>query len=270
MSATGKSGRITAPGLARMKRRGEKIVVLTAYDALFARLEDEAGVDCILVGDSVGMVYGGRPDTLAVTVEQMLYHTRYVSAGVKRALVITDMPFLSVQASEREALLACGRMLAEGGAAGVKIEGGRQVEGVIRRLVDCGIPVMGHLGLTPQSIHQLGGYTTRGRKKAEAERIFEDARRLEQAGCFSIVLEKVAPDLAARVTGKLKIPTIGIGSGPDTDGQVLVNMDLLGLFEEFKPGFVRHFARLAPEVRQAVGDYARAVREGEFPRPDEI
>jgi 3-methyl-2-oxobutanoate hydroxymethyltransferase len=270
MSAEGNQRPVTAPGLRRMKEKGRRIVALTAYDALFARLQDQAGVDLILVGDSVGMVYGGRQDTLAVTVEQMVYHTACVRRGVERALLVTDMPFLSVQGDPHEALKACGRMLAEGGAQAVKIEGCAAVSQTIRRVVECGIPVMGHLGLVPQSIHRLGGYGQRGKDAGEAARLVEDAHALQEAGCFSLVLEKVEPGLAQRITRELAIPTIGIGSGPDCDGQVLVNVDLLGLYEEIQPAFVRRFAQLAGQVRGAVGAYAEAVRDGSFPGPGEL
>ena len=270
MSRQGKTKAVTTVSLRRMKEKGERIVAVTAYDALFARLEDQAGADIILVGDSVGMVYGGRSDTLAVTVEQMVYHTACARRGTERALLVTDMPFLSVQGEPAEALKACGRMLAEGGAQAVKVEGCGPVLETIRRIVDTGIPVMGHLGLIPQSIHRLGGYGQRGRSPEEAERLAADARLLEAAGCFSLVLEKMEPGLAAAITRELRIPTIGIGSGPDCDGQVLVNMDLLGLYEELQPAYVRRFAELAGEVRRAVGDYARAVREGSFPGPGEV
>lgn len=269
MSREGKNRPLTTPGLLRMKEKGQRIVAVTAYDALFARLEDQAGVDLILVGDSVGMVYGGRADTLSVTVEQMVYHTACVRRGVERALVITDMPFLSVQGNPDEALRHCGRMLSEAGAQGVKIEGCAALD-TLTRIVDCGIPVMGHLGLIPQSIHRLGGYGQRGRSADEAARLLEDAHRLEDAGCFSLVLEKVEPELAERISASLRIPTIGIGSGAGCDGQVLVNMDLLGLYEEIQPAFVRRFAELAGPVREALRDYATAVRDGSFPGPGEI
>ena len=269
MSRVGKNRTVTTTSLLHMKEKGERIVAITAYDALFARLQDQAGVDLVLVGDSVGMVYGGRGDTLAVTVDQIVYHTACARRGVERALLVSDMPFLSVNGEPAEALRACGRMLAEGGAQAVKVEGCSALE-TIRRLVDTGIPVMGHLGLIPQSIHRLGGYGQRGRSAAEAERLAVDARRLEEAGCFSLVLEKVEPGLAGRISRELRIPTIGIGSGPDCDGQVLVNADLLGLYEELQPPFARRFARLAGEVRRAVGEYARAVREGSFPGPGEV
>lgn len=270
MSVEGKVRVHTVTSLLRMKAKGERMVAITAYDALFARLQDQAGVDILLVGDSVGMVYGGRADTLAVTVDQMVYHTACVRRGASRALVVSDMPFLSVQGSFDDALANCGRMLSEGGAQAVKIEGCAAVEATIRRLVDCGIPVMGHLGLIPQSIHRLGGYGQRGRSEEEAARLLDEARRLEAAGCFSVVLEKVEPKLAARITQELGIPTIGIGSGPGCDGQVLVNVDLLGLYEELEPAFVRRFANLAEPVREAVAAYAGAVREGSFPGPGEL
>jgi 3-methyl-2-oxobutanoate hydroxymethyltransferase len=270
MSVEGKARAHTVASLRRMKSRGERLVAVTAYDALFARLQDQAGVDILLVGDSVGMVYGGNSDTLSVTVEQMVYHTACVRKGTTRALVVTDMPFLSVQGSFEEALTHCGRMVSQGGAQAVKIEGCPAVEGTIRRLVECGIPVMGHLGLIPQSIHRLGSWGQRGRSEEEAARLLDEAHRLQEAGCFSLVLEKVEPGLAERITGDLSIPTIGIGSGPQCDGQVLVNVDLLGLYEEIEPAFARRFARLADPVRDAVAAYALAVREGSFPSRDEI
>jgi 3-methyl-2-oxobutanoate hydroxymethyltransferase len=270
MSKAGTISRVTTRSFFRKKKKAEKIVVLTAYDAMFARFEDEAGVDCILVGDSVGMVYGGNDTTLSVTVEQMVYHSASVSRGVSRAMVVSDMPFLSVQGSHEEALSNCGRMLSEGGANAVKIEGGTHMAATIKFLTDRGIPVMGHLGLVPQSINKLGGYGTRGRSSKEAESIFEDAKLLQESGCFSIVLEKVEASLAARITEELKIPTIGIGSGNTCDGQVLVVMDMLGLYEDFKPGFVRHFAQLAKPVKDAIADYANEVRSGGFPNKSEI
>lgn len=270
MSTQGKQRAVSITTLRRMKKRGDRICSVTAYDALFAKLEDDAGVDLILVGDSLGMVVQGRDDTLAVTVDEMVYHTRCVRRGVNRALLVTDMPFLSVQGSIEEGLRACGRMLAEGGAQAVKIEGCAAVLPVIRRLVECGIPVMGHLGLVPQSIHQLGGWGMRGKSAPEAERILADAQALEEAGCFSLVLERIPPELAARVTQALSIPTIGIGSGAGTDGQILVNMDMLGLYEDMQAPFVRRFASLAEPVREAMRDYLRAVRSGEFPAGDEV
>ncbi len=262
--------RLSVDFFAQARQQGRKLVVLTAYDALFARLEDQAGVDAILVGDSAGMVVAGHDSTLPVTMEQMLYHTQCVSRGVQRAFVIADMPFLSVQVSREQALVNCGRMLAEGGAQAVKIEGGTAMAPTIRAIVEAGMPVMGHVGLVPQSIHTLGSYRTRGVDTTEARRIREDVLALQDAGCFSIVLEKVEPGLAAELTELLAIPTIGIGSGAGCSGQVLVNADMLGLFEEFRPRFVRRFAELADEVRRAVGEYATAVRSGDFPRKDEI
>ena len=262
--------RLSVQHFARSKQEGNKIVVLTAYDALFARLEDQAGVDAILVGDSAGMVVAGHETTLPVTMEQMLYHAACVTRGVKRAFVIVDMPFLSVQISREQALTNCGRMLAETGVQAVKIEGGGAIASTIASIVDAGIPVMGHLGLIPQSIHSLGSYRTRGTETSEAETLRHDALALQDAGCFSLVLEKVEPGLAREISASLRIPTIGIGSGVDCDGQVLVNVDMLGLFEEFKPRFVRQFAHLAEDVRRAVGEYATAVRSGEFPGKDEV
>jgi 3-methyl-2-oxobutanoate hydroxymethyltransferase len=270
MSRPISSKAITIKSFLRKKKRGEKIVVLTAYDALFARLQDDGGVDCLLVGDSVGMVLGGQTDTLSVTLDQMIYHTASVRRGIKRALLVTDMPFLSVQTGESAALIACGRVLSEGHANAVKIEGGQTIAPTIRHIVQAGIPVMGHIGLTPQSINQLGGWGMQGKSASAKEILMEDALALEDAGCFSIVLEKVEPTLAAEISERLTIPTIGIGSGSGTDGQVLVNMDMLGLFEEFKPGFVRRFANLAAEVRLATKEFSDAVRKGDFPSKEEI
>ena len=267
MSKESELKKVTVPDFRRWKKRGEKIVVLTAYDMLLAALEDAAGVDCILVGDSVGMVFSGYESTLPVTLEQMLYHTRAVRRGVKRALLVTDMPFLTFQISPEETLRNAGKLLQEGGAEAVKIEG--PYHETITRLVGAGIPVMGHLGLTPQSINQLGGYGVRGKGQKEAERILQQARDLENAGCFSIVLEKIPAALAAEISAALKIPTIGIGAGPHCDGQVLVNYDMLGLFEEFQPRFVRRYARLAATVREAVSDFVRDVRSGDFPSSGE-
>ncbi len=269
MSVQGRNKVVSLPALQRMKQRGTKICCVTAYDALFAHLQDEAGVDLILVGDSLGMVVQGKDDTLSVTLDDMVYHTRCVRRGVQHAFLVTDMPFMSVQVSLEEGLRACARVMAEGGAQAVKIEGCGAVLPLIEKLVACGIPVMGHLGLTPQSLHQLGGWGMRGKKNAEAERIIKDAKRLEEAGCFSLVLERIPAELARHITAESSIPTIGIGSGTGTDGQVLVNMDLLGLYE-MKAPFVRRFASMADEVRRAMGDYVAAVRDGSFPAENEI
>ncbi|MBL7033212.1 MAG: 3-methyl-2-oxobutanoate hydroxymethyltransferase [Candidatus Delongbacteria bacterium] len=263
MSKEGKLNKITVPQLQRLKEQGEKISVLTAYDLLFATLEDQAGVDCILVGDSVGMVFAGYENTLPVTLDEMIYHTRAVRRGVKRALLVTDMPFLTFQISPRETLRNAGRIMQEGGAEAVKIEGAYCE--TVELLTKAGIPVMGHLGLTPQSIHQFGGYSLRGKSDSERQQIIQAARDLETAGCFSLVLEKIPADLATEISAMLKIPTIGIGAGVGCDGQVLVNYDMLGLFEDFKPRFVRHYAQLAEEIRQAVAAYVQDIKLGNFP-----
>jgi 3-methyl-2-oxobutanoate hydroxymethyltransferase len=261
--------KITTVCLQDMKRRGEKIAVLTAYDALFARLEDQAGIDVILVGDSAAMVVAGNSTTLTATMEQMLYHVRCVSKGVQHALLTADMPFLSFQVSPEHAVANAGRFLAEAGAEAVKLEGGRPILDAVKRLVDVGIPVMGHLGLTPQSINKFGGWEVRAREKSEAQILLDDARALEDAGAFAIVLEKIPAPLAANVTKALAIPTIGIGSGPNCDGQVLVNYDMLGLYDQLNLKFVRKYRRLAEEVNGAVKEFIRDIRDGSFPSADE-
>jgi 3-methyl-2-oxobutanoate hydroxymethyltransferase len=253
----------------RQMKSKEKIAVLTAYDRLMAQLLDESGIDAILVGDSVGMVVAGYATTLPVTMEEIIYHTRIVRRGVKRALVIGDMPFMSYQASIADALRNAGRFLQQGGAEAVKVEGGRHMAETIRKMTQIGIPVMGHLGLTPQSIHQFGGYQVRGKEPEEAQRLLEDARILTEAGCFSIVLEKIPSHLARQISGQIAIPTIGIGAGSDCDGQVLVTHDMLGLFEEFRPKFVRQYAQLAETMRGAFGHYIQDVKGGTFPGPKE-
>jgi len=263
LSKEGTLKKITVPVLQRMKEQGEKICVLTAYDVLFASLEDQAGVDCILVGDSVGMVCAGYENTLPVTLDDMIYHTRAVRRGVKRALLVTDMPFLTFQVSPQEALRNAGRIIQEAGAEAVKIEG--PWCDAVEAITAAGIPVMGHLGLTPQSVNQFGGYGLRGKRTEEREQILQAALDLETAGCFSLVLEKIPADLATEISTALRIPTIGIGAGAGCDGQVLVNYDMLGLFEEFKPRFVRQYARLAAEVRQAVSNFVTDIKKGEFP-----
>jgi len=257
--------RVTVPELRRKKERGEKIAVLTAYDATMARLLDRAGVDALLVGDSLGMVVLGHETTLPVTMEQMIHHTQAVSRGATRALVIADMPFLSYQVSAEEAVRNAGRLLKEGGAAAVKLEGGQPIVDVVKRLVDIGIPVMGHLGLLPQSVNRIGGYGKQATSPADAEALANDARRLEEAGAFAIVLEQIPADLARAVTGSLSIPTIGIGAGPDCDGQVLVSYDMLGLFDGFVPSFVKQYAHLAETVVEAARTYVADVREKQFP-----
>ncbi len=254
--------------LAEKKSRGEKITMLTAYDATMARLLDRAGIDVLLVGDSLGMVIMGHDTTLPVTLEAMIHHTRAVANGARRALVVADMPFLTYQVSVSEAVRNAGRLVQEGGAKAVKIEGGTAVADAVRRLVDIGIPVMGHVGLTPQSVHKLGGYRAIGKTKPEADRVIEDARALEQAGAFSVVLESVPAEVAAAITRELKIPTIGIGAGPHCDGQVLVSYDALGLFDEFVPSFVKKYADLAPVIVEAAKEYISDVESGRFPAPD--
>jgi 3-methyl-2-oxobutanoate hydroxymethyltransferase len=259
---------VTVVELLKMKERGERIVVLTCYDALFARLLDAAGVDVLLVGDSVNEVLAGAASTLSATLEQMIYHTKIVRRGSARALVVCDMPFLSYQVSREEAIRNCGRVLAETGCQAVKLEGGEPMAPTVRALVDVGIPVMGHLGLTPQSVHALGGHRVQGRDAASAERLKRDAGALQDAGAFAVVLELVPAPLASQITKALTIPTIGIGAGPACDGQVLVLHDMLGLNDRFDAKFVKRYAALGAEVREAVELYAAEVREGRYPGPE--
>jgi 3-methyl-2-oxobutanoate hydroxymethyltransferase len=247
------------------KRRGEKIAMLTAYDAALARLFDAAGVDVLLVGDSVGMVALGYATTLPVTLDAMVHHTAAVSRGASRALIVADMPFLTYQVSTGDAVRNAGRLLQEGGAAAVKLEGGRPVLDVVRRLVEVGIPVMGHLGLLPQSVNQQGGYRKRGTDDEEADAILDAAVALEQAGAFAVVLEAIPAALAARITTAVKIPTIGIGAGPDCDGQVLVSYDMLGLSGDAVPPFVKTYARVGESIGAAARAYVAEVRAGTFP-----
>ncbi len=262
MPETPKQVRTTT--LKQRKARGEKIAMLTAYDASMARWLDQAGVDVLLVGDSLGTVIMGLPTTIPVTMDVMVHHTRAVVRGVERALVVADLPFLSWQISREEAMRNAGRLLQEGGAAAVKLEGGQDAA-VIRRLVDAGIPVMGHLGLTPQSVHQLGGYVTQGRGEAAAARIREEARKMAEAGAFALVLECVPAALAGEITRELAIPTIGIGAGPDCDGQVLVSYDAFGLYPGAVPSFVKRYAELGEVVLNATRAYIEDVRSGRFP-----
>ena len=262
--------RVTVNDFQKMKAAGEKIAVVTAYDATAARLVDAAGVDCILVGDSLGMVFQGQDSTLPVTLEQMIYHTAAVRRGLARAgggraHLVGDLPFGSYQASADEAVRSAARLLAEGGAEAVKLEGGRDFAEVVRRVVRAGIPVMGHVGLTPQSVHKLGGYLVQGKDEERARQLLRDAQELEAAGCYAIVLECIPSELARFMTGRLSIPTIGIGAGPDCDGQVLVLNDLIGLDESFKPKFVKRFGAVGQAVSAAVGAYVREVREQAFP-----
>lgn len=257
--------RVTTHELLRMKRDGEKIVMLTAYDALFASLLDEAGVDVVLVGDSVNTVLCGEDTTLSATLEQMIYHGRIVRRGVRRAQVVVDLPFLSYQVSVEDAKRNVGRVLKETGAHAVKLEGGAAVAPTVAALTALGVPVMGHLGFTPQAVHALGGYRVQGREPGAAERLVADADALAAAGAYSVVLELIPAPLAGRVTQAIEIPTIGIGSGPQCDGQVLVLHDMLGLNEAFAPKFLKRYAALAERVRDAVGTFAREVREGTYP-----
>jgi 3-methyl-2-oxobutanoate hydroxymethyltransferase len=268
--STGSSGRrTTVRRLLEMKERGEKIVALTAYDYLFARLVDEVGADVVLVGDSLGQVVLGHDTTLQVTLDDMVRHGQAVRRGVQHALLVVDMPFLSFHVSPEDTVRNAGRILAETGAEAVKLEGGSERACQhVERLVSAGIPVMGHVGLTPQSVHALGGYRVQGRDDLAAERIRGEARALAEAGCFSLVLELVPARLAADITAATPVPTIGIGAGAACDGQVLVLYDMLGLNEGFQPRFLRRFADLAGETRKGVEAYARAVRDGEYPGPE--
>jgi 3-methyl-2-oxobutanoate hydroxymethyltransferase len=266
--ATDKPSKVTVPALARKKRDGQRITMLTAYDATFARLLDSCDVDILLVGDSLGMVIQGTDNTLAVSIEEMIYHTRAVVRGTQRAHVVADMPFMSYQASVEEGVRNAGRLLKEGRAEAVKLEGGRRHADLVRRLTEVGIPVMGHIGLTPQSIHAMGGYRVQGKQEQQAREIVEDARVLEEAGIYSLVLEGIPQEVAREITERLSIPTIGIGAGPHCDGQVLVIYDLLGMDPDFAPKFLKKYDNLGDRIRQAVGRYTEEVRQGVFPGPE--
>ena len=261
--------RLSIHDFRKMKAAGEKIAMVTAYDATMARLVDEGGADAILVGDSLGMVFQGHDSTLPVTLEHMLYHTAAVRRGLARsggrAHLTADMPFGSYQASADEAVKSAIRLVAEGGAEAVKLEGGADFAEVIRRIIRAGVPVMGHIGLTPQSVHKMGGYVVQGKDAEKAHRLLRDARAIEEAGCFALVLECIPAELARIITSQLAIPTIGIGAGVHCDGQVLVVNDLLGLDGAFRPRFVKRFAEEGAAVRGAVGAYAGEVRSGAFP-----
>jgi 3-methyl-2-oxobutanoate hydroxymethyltransferase len=252
---------VTVPEFVAAKARGIKLTMLTAYDCTMARLLDNAGVDSILVGDSLGMVVQGQPDSLGVTLDEMVYHTRLVMRGVRRSLVIADLPFMSYQVSPQQALESAGRIIKEGGAHGVKLEGGQRSAPAVAAITGADVPVMGHIGLTPQSVRRLGGFKV----QRDAERILDDARAIEAAGAFALVVECVPTELAARITETVKIPTIGIGAGPQCDGQILVTPDILGLFDELRPRFVKQYADLGQEVTRAVEAYCRDVHEGAFP-----
>ncbi len=258
------SSRLTVPELIAKKGK-EKIVALTAYDVLFAKILDEAGIDLILVGDSAAMIIMGYEDTLPITMEEMLVFTKAVSRGTKRALVVGDMPFLSYQVSDEEAIRNAGRFLKEGGAQAVKIEGGKEMASRIAAIVRAGIPVLGHIGLTPQTATLLGGFKVQGRDLDSARKLLEDADALVEAGVFALVLECVPRELSAIITERVPVPTIGIGAGAEVDGQILVLHDLLGLFEGFRPKFVKAYTHLAVESRRALSQYITEVKNGKFP-----
>ncbi len=257
--------RISINDIKEMKSKKEKIVMLTAYDYSTAKLVDEAGIPLILVGDSLGMVMLGYESTIPVTMDEMIHHTKAVVRGTKQALVIGDMPFMTYHTNISDALRNAARFIQEGGAQAIKLEGGVHVAETVKRIVECGIPVMGHIGLTPQSIHQLGGHKVQGKTTEAAERLLKDARALEQAGAFAVVLELVPALLSKLITNKLSIPTIGIGAGPDCDGQVQVISDLLGLFSDFVPKHAKQYAKLAGLIRTALADYIDEVKSGKFP-----
>ena len=257
--------RVTIIDIKEMKQRKEKIPMLTAYDYVTAKIVDEAGVPLILVGDTLGMVMLGYESTIPVTMEEMIHHTKAVVRGAKKALIIGDMPFMTYHVSVSDALHNATRFIQEGGAQAVKLEGGEVVAEKVRRLVDCGIPVMGHIGLTPQSKHQLGGFKARGKKVEEARKLLNDARILEEAGAFAIVLECTPAPLSKLINQKLTIPTIGIGAGPDCDGQVQVVSDMLVLYTDFVPRHAKQYARLAGEIKTAVSSYISEVKSLSFP-----
>ena len=263
---TGLPQKVRAPDLAQMKARGERIVMLTAYDATMARLLDRAGIDLLLVGDSLGQVILGLDTTIPVTLEAVIHHTRAVARGTSRALVVADMPFLTYQVSAKEALRNAARLFQEGGAAAVKLEGGRPVADAVRSLTKAGLPVMGHVGLTPQHVHRLGGMRQQAREEEAAQELIRDALALEDAGAFAVVVEAIPDAVAEAVTSRLTIPTIGIGAGPHCDGQVLVSYDMLGLFDTFVPKFVRQYAQLGELIVDAARNYANDVREGVYPQ----
>jgi len=261
--------KVTTRALRRLKEAGERITALTAYDFLVAELLDAAGIDVVLVGDSTAMVVQGLHTTVSVTMEQMLYHAEVVSRGVERALVVADLPFMSYQVRSDEALRNAGRMVKEAHVEAVKLEGGESICDTVKRIVDVGIPVMGHLGLTPQSIHKFGTYQVRATEPEEADEVRRDAKALEQAGAFAIVLEKVPASLAATISKEVSIPVIGIGAGGGCDGQILVSHDMLGLYTQFHPRFVRRYAQLAEEMHSAFAHFVRDVKSREFPSKEE-
>lgn len=261
--------KVTTQTVVEMKERGEKISMLTAYDYTMARIVDQAGIDVILVGDSASNVMAGFETTVPMTMEHMIYHASCVVRGVDTALVIADLPFMSYQVTSEEALVNAGRMMKEAGVHGVKLEGGKPVVKTVEKIVEAGIPVMGHLGLTPQSIYKFGTYKVRATENSEAEQLVEDAKRLEEAGCFALVLEKIPAKLAKKVTNELSIPTIGIGAGAQCDGQVLVTHDMLGLNKEFKPRFLRRYADMHTSMTDAVQQYITDIKSVDFPNENE-
>ena len=261
--------RITTKTLTEMKSRGEKISMLNAYEFTLAGIIDKAGIDVILVGDSASNVMAGHETTLPITLDQMIYHASSVIRGVNRALVVVDLPFGSYQADSKEALRSSIRIMKESGAHAVKLEGGSQIKGSIERILQAGIPVMGHLGLTPQSIYKFGTYTVRAKQEEEAEQLINDAKMLEKVGCFSIVLEKVPAKLAEKISKKISIPVIGIGAGRNVDGQVLVIHDMLGMSKEFNPRFLRRYSDLNQIITDAVSKYSTEVKSEDFPNKEE-
>jgi len=264
-SAQAPKRRVTVPALRTMKARGERIAMITAYDATFAQMLDEAGADMLLVGDSLGMVIQGQDSTLPVTVDEVIYHCRAVARGTSRAFIVGDLPFMSWQLSFEQALRNGGRFLSEGGAHAVKLEGGIEAADTIKKLVSAGIPVLGHVGLTPQSMHALGGFRVQGKTVAAAQRVLNDARAVAEAGAFGLVLEGIPSDLAERITAELDIPTIGIGAGAACDGQVLVCYDLLGLTPKLRPKFVKRFDEFFVKGREAAQRFCEEVKSGAFP-----
>ncbi len=269
MSVHVQNSRMTTAKLRQMKQNGEKIAMLTSYDFTLASLVDEAGIDVLLVGDSASNVVCGNMYTLPITVDEMIFLTKGVVRAAQHALVVCDMPFGSYQVNADEAVRNAIKILKESGCDAVKLEGGEEIIDAIRRMVQAGVPVMGHLGLTPQSVNQFGGYGLRAKEEKEAEKLIHDAKMLDEAGCFSIVLEKIPAALAEKVTKAVSCPVIGIGAGNGTDGQVLVLHDMLGLNQGFKPKFLRHFAKLAEDVKSAVGEYVSAVKDSSFPSAEE-
>ncbi len=269
MPAQNQIKRITTHVLQEMKRKGEKIAMLTAYDFSMAKILDAAGIDILLVGDSASNVMAGHETTLPITLDQMIYHASSVVRAVNRALIVVDLPFGSYQGNSKEALNSSIRIMKESGAHAVKLEGGREIKDSIERILSAGVPVMGHLGLTPQSIYKFGTYVVRAKEEEEANRLIEDAHILEEIGVFSIVLEKIPATLAARVASEVKIPVIGIGAGNGVDGQVLVTHDMLGITHEFHPRFLRRYLNLYDDIKKAIGNYVKEVKSRNFPNENE-